>query len=349
MATLATVTRESRILLKLLGAATVIIFVLFFFIKGADIFKKIFFPAPPAPPKEEFGKLPRILFPVQNTTKFDFQINTVSGTLPAFSDRVKIYKTKTNIPNVLALRNIREKMRSAEFLLGEQKLSDTTYQWSNKFGDTIRFDIYTNNFQINSDYLTNQSIIFQDVSVKKDSISRETSNLISRLGIDSTDINIDNPKITYLKIVDGKLLIAESQNQAQLIRVDYFQNDIQSDRGKQKIFYPQVENSTMYFIVGIIDDKLRTLEAKFDHSIIDLTSAGTYPIKTTTDAFEELKAGNAYIAQSSANQSIVDITDVSLQYYVGREAQSYLMPIYVFVGSGFTGYVQAIPDTSIQN
>lgn len=349
MARLADITRESRIILKLLAAAGALVFIIFIAVNGVQIFQKIFFPPPPAPPKEEFGKLPRITFGIPSGPKPTFRINTVSGQLPVFSDRIDVYKILVPDPSLNALKNARENARSARFEKQETKVTDTIYEWQNDQGIIIRYNIITNNFDIDSD-LTGNNYSTGEVFSRKDDAFRFVKNFLGSLNAYTDDIDQNQIKLTYYAINNRQLVEVPSQNQAQVLRVDLFQNSVSDN--KLKIYYPDIDKSIMFFYIIVTPDDKRPEIAKgtFNHSIVDLKQSSTYPIKSANDAYRELQNGaNSLVIKADKNATSFDVTDVSLGYYIGREGQQYLLPVFIFQGNGFVAFVQAVSDTSLSN
>lgn len=349
MANLADITRESRIILKLLAATGALIFIIFIAVNGVQIFQKIFFPPPPAPPKEEFGKLPRISFGITSGLKPTFRINTVSGQLPNFPDRIDVYKMLIPDPSLNALKNARDNVGNARFEKLETKVTDTIYEWQNDQGIIIRYNIITNNFDIDSD-LTGNTYSTGEVFSRKDDAFRFVKNFLGNLDVSTDDIDPNQTKLTYYTVNNRQLIEVPSQNQAQVLRVDLFQNNISEN--KLKIYYPNFDTSIMFFYIVVSPDDKRPeiVKGTFNHSIPNLKQSSTYPIKSTADAYKELQNGvNSLVIKADKNATSLDITDVSLGYYIGREGQQYLLPVIVFQGKNFVAFVQAVPDTSLSN
>lgn len=341
MATLAQITSETRIILKILGALFAILFVLFMFIKGGEIAKKLFFPSPPPPPDEKFGALPPISFPLQKNPSYNFVLNTISGKLPAFPDRMNVYKVKEEEPNLSALSNTRIKIKNLGFTEKETKLTDTKYEWSKSTGEYIVYDTLTNNFWINSNYL-NASSALGFFSLKKDDAIRTATAVMENLKVEASDLDKDKTSFTFYKIMNRQMVKVESQNEAEVARLDFFQKDVAQE---QSIYYPELPKSIIYFVFGVRGGLPQILEAQFNHYSLDTTNVATYGIKNADAAFEDLKNGKGYFiidAQTKKNSSI-EITDLSLGYYVGESNQKYVMPIVVFEGNGFKGYIPLIP------
>lgn len=347
MATLAKITWEARIILKLLAASVFVVAAIFIIFRGGNIIKDIFFPTPPLPPEEKFGKLPRVKFPSQNPFKFEYRINTLTGRLPTFPDRMNVYKTKRDEPNLVALKSARDNVSTFGYSENETKVNESVYQWSSRSGDKIEVNILTNHFRITSSFLVETPPKgLSGTAAKIDGAFKTAMDFLISMGEDISDLDQDKSRLTYWKISDGRLIAADRQTDAQFSRLDIFQKNIDKD---YKIYYLGLTQSTMYFIFRNENDVSGIVDASFAHFIPAPQAFSTYPIKTADQAYEDLKSGNAYIFTGSKNSDSVDITEVELGYYVGQENQLYLLPIIIFKGKDFTAYVTAIPDSSIGN
>lgn len=345
MASLATITKESRLILRIgamLGAG---FFLLYIFVNGGALVKSIFFPKPAPPPVQKFGKLPPLLFLSKGTAGIQFNIKTITGELPHFSDRANVYELIKPEPNLLALKTAREKLYSESFSLNEHVIKDTLYQWTqDESGATINYDILTKNFTISSAYLSNPALGGNDLLPTDKDIIAGTVNFVQNLGIDTSDIDVDNSKVTPLQLVNGTTIVPENRANARYAQV----NLVQLPVDKLGISYPQPDKSIMNLIVSFPKQttSLQILQGEFFHYMPNKNNVSDYPIKTPTQALEDLKNGNAYMSNPQ-NLNSVDITDVVLHYYLNETSNGYLMPIYIFTGINFTGYVNAIPDSSL--
>lgn len=345
MATLAKVTEETRSLLKLLGAAAVAGVILFFLFQGIVAVKNIIAPPPSPLPENKFGNtLPRVNFPIKTFDKLTYKINTVSGLLPQEPDRIKVYKTIGTTPDISALQIARNALANANFKLSERRISDTVFSWQNDVGAQISYDIYTKNFAISSNYLQNTPS-FENIGNRKDIVSLAVISFLDSLAVDKTDINLRKTSLTFYGIAGGKLLEVANQTSSQIARVNLIQNDIDNI----PINYPHTDESVMNFYVGIVKNSPQIVKASFTHNVVDTSISSTYLIKTVGQAFDDLKKGNAYMAANSPDATAVDITDVTLGYYIGDIVQPYLVPVFIFEGKGFKAYVQALPDTTLTN
>lgn len=350
MASLHTVTEETKTIFKLGVILIVLAFLSVPLYRLGVSVKEHYYPTPPIPPTVLFGKLKPIDFPHNVTDKkLTYTIDTVSGILPAFPDKINVYPMQKLQPNFLNLKRAEEKAAKLGFPKQGSALSSTDYEWTeivkpfrHLFFDTISF-----NFSITSNFLTDQSLI-QDLIGNIDNASAQTTatSLLTNIELFPNDIDATRTKTTLLTIENQKLIPATSVSQASIIRVDFFQKDIDT----LPIYYPNPLQSTMSFLLVGGRFNETTIQAIFNHFTVDSQQQpSTYPIKTAAEALKELQNGKAYIASYFGDTTAIRITNATLGYYMSNNPQEYLIPIIVFSGdNGFFAYVPAVTDSWIQ-
>ena len=351
MLTLHSITENIRTIVKWAAIGLGSILLLFFIYKGIGLFRNTFFPAPPPAPESKFGKLPAIDFPRSiSNTKFTYSINTVTGNLPEFPDRVDVFVTVQNKPNLLNLERARSKARNLGFVssnssnqtVPERAITDSLYEWisASDPGRKLIMEINTLEFQLTTDYSSNAAVLSAKLLADEGYAIRTTENMLSSIDLLPSDLDETKTRTELYKIQDGLLTSASNLSSTQVIRVDLFQKDVK----EIPIVYPDPPHSTMNFLVASGQYDTTIILSSFIHQkISDLSS--TYSIKTTQQAYDELKSGNAYVGSYFGSGKSVSITKVSLAYYLGRTRQNYLYPVYVFEGTdGFTAYISALDD-----
>lgn len=318
-------------------------------IKFVSAVKESFFPSPPPPPTVSFGRLPKILFPQATQQIPTISINTPSGNLPDLGDRVSVYKLQQPQVSFASLDNAKAIAAKNNFLGNPSIISDTVYQWTNSspISESLSLNIQTLDFLYTSDYLTNPQIIAAtNLEDQPNAISTVTNFINSFEATLPDDIDQTKTQTSLFTIQNNTLVPAISLSDAQLIRVDFYQSNV----NKIPIYYPHFPQSIMNGVVGSSDNGPRVVTATFIHKDIDQQTNGTYPIKTATQALDELKKGEGSIANDDNPQKPVVVRNVSLGYYVSDDpGQQYLMPIIVFQGdNNFYGFVSAITAEWIQ-
>lgn len=357
------------------GIGIGVIVILVFIFQGGVLLKNILYPPKTLPPDQRFGALPSIQFPKSEITdNFTYNINTVSGTLPLFPDRINVYSLIHPSPNLLNLDKAKEKAATLKFsdqsgkTLPEVSLGNGNYEWQEQTGINrkLKMDIVTFDFSLSSDYLSSLTVLgASNLSDENNAIQtvHEFLNSIQLLpdDIDLTKTQNDQKDIKYntypqlYAIRNGTLVPTTSLSNAKVIRVDLYQKDLEYDldtgrRGDAKIkmklpvLYPYPPYSTMSFWVASGQSTAEVDSLEFVHRAISTTdSPATYPLKTAEDAFEEVKRGDAYIPSYLGLDKEILISNVFLAYYLAGENQDYLMPIIVFEGQkNFFAYVSAI-------
>lgn len=301
---------------------------------------------PPPPPTATFGKLPPIAFPSQTKENLTYTINTLTGYLPAFPDREKIYRIIINPPTLLGLNNTGAEVAKVGFTSPGTQISEDTYQWTSQdeIQRKITMNIYSSNFKLSSSYLSAKTLgTFLGTDEANDAI-KTAKSFLSKMSLFPSDVDESKTQITPYSIEAGALVPAENITKAKIVKVDFFQNDID----KLPIYYEKGTSSTFDFLVGKNGEQ-QVFEATFIHRNISNISS-TYAIKTAQEAYSELQNGNAYIANKDNDIVNFTIKNVYLGYYVGEADQNFLMPIVVFEGSNnFLAYVSAVRDEWIGN
>ncbi len=340
MAKLADIDSEIRVILKIAGIALVVVAAIFIFINGAQIFKNIFFPTPPPPPEEKFGKLPPLAFPSQSPQGFTYRINTLSGKLPALPDRMKVYKVNQVPASLVALTAVRESIRNVGYSQAETKISEAVYKWGNSNGTVITYNTVNNNFRISSNFLSAPAPQRITGSAATGSGAYdEATRFIQSIGGDVKDLDPTTVRAIYLKIENGSLIEATSQSDAQFIRVDLYQKPLD----KRNIYYSAQNQSPMYFIFKDEGGLPQIVDGAFFHYSASSESS-EYAIKASDQAFNDLKLGNAFVLSEKRKDGPIDITDVTLGYYIG-DSPEYFLPIIVFHGDGFVAFVNALSSS----
>ncbi len=311
-------------------------------------------PPKPTPPTVEFGKLPHIVFPLKaSDQQFTYTLNTSTGKLPEFPDKMAVYPIIQPSPNLLALKRAQNRAKAASFTSQANQLGPTKYQWSDSdapYRDIV-MDILTNNFELSSRFLSDENVLSAKQLPNEKGAIKAAGNFLNRMQIFPSDIDNTKTKTTLLQIRDQELIAAEGLSAAQIIRVDFYQKDIGKDKDTAiRIVYPYPPFSAMSLFIGSIGGGGGVIRANFFHQNIDLEKSASYPILTPDQAYEILKSGSAYIAAYYGTRSDIVIKFVYLAYYLQDAKQDYLMPVVVFEGNdGFFAYVPVITDKWIQS
>lgn len=347
MLTLTMAISQTKILLKWLGILlSILIFVIIIKNFILDL-KESLSPTRPPPPTVAFGKLPPISFPKDVTDKsFTYSLDTITGLFPTLPDQVKVHKMVEIKPEFLALDKARQKVALLGFRSKEAYISESLYRWVDETPPSreITYDLFSHDFNLSSPFLSNP-ISTQGKFLDETSAINASRRFLSAISSFPDDIDLAKTKTLLYSIRDNSLNPATRVSNAGLIRVDFFQKNIND----LPIYYPNYSSSTINLLVLALQNNNLVVGSNFHYQPISNESY-TYPIKTGSEAFDELKNQKAYIVSYFSNDANIPIKNISLGYYIGTEKQNYLMPIVVFEGvNGFVAYVSAVRDEWIGN
>lgn len=337
-----------------IGTGAIIIVVILFRI-GASIFGALNPPKIPLP-TVAFGSLPQPIFPKNVINeKFHYTNNTLSGSLPDFPDRLIVYKIHQNTGTLLNLSDAKSDVAAVGFTpdpissdAAQIQLTPTQYQWttSKDLSKEVTMDIVSKNFVFKSDFMTYAPALSATFLPNQTDAVQTAIGFLSQIGAPTDDLGIEKTKTTLLSIQNGTLVNTDSITQAQVIRIDFFQKDI----NKLPVVYQTPGESPMNVFVASGEFTGQVVEANYFHQGYDKNTDSTYPLISAQVAYNRLKNGQAYIASFNGTTTDVLINNIYLGYYISDTPQQYLQPVVVFEGNNnFVAYVPAIDYTKMKN
>ena len=336
MLTLTKASEETKEILKWGGLFLIGLVISFILLQVFLFVKNMFFPTPPPKPTVSFGVLPYQTFPGNVTDKkLTYSLNTLTGFTPNLQGQTKVYKTVQPVSDLLALSRTQAMVRTIGFNSNPIALSSRTFEWSTSESKDIKIDIINHNFVFTYPYLNDQGVLSTSNLDVKQAIPVAQA-MLSNMDLFSKDIDVSKTKVISYSIKDGKLVPPTSLYDTQLALVSFVQADIDN----LPVYYTDPSSSSMNFLVG----SGKVLGGNFLHQTL-AADYGTYPVKTSAQAYKDLQDGKGYIAKYYGSSSNIVIRNVFLAYYMSGNLQQYLMPIFVFQGdNGFYAYISAITD-----
>lgn len=311
-------------------------------------------PAPLTPPEMAFGKLEPIEFPTQQKVVAEYKINTLTGSLPQFPDRVRIYKMFSPEREFSALQNSRNKALGLQFAFSETKdpINANLYSWQDNKGNVLKYNISNHNFEILPNPNAQMGGVVEGSFPSKGKLITKAQSILANLEVPMDDAEILEENIVFLQNSGTALFPAPNENSATAVRLYITYKDIAKDatvsteenKTTLPVVYPK-DNSTSVSSLHITflaqGENTSVFQAKVEKNTIDLSAYSEYGIISTQEAFKKLQSGDAYFISSNTSSSI-DITDVRLAYYIGPDIQPYVLPVIVFEGKDFIAYVNAL-------
>ncbi len=283
------------------------------------------------PPQEEkpdlkFGLLPTLDFPKASvsSSNYSYSIDTTTGNLPkvgvdkGFNKLIKVYFVTKTFASLLSSEKSQKLAEKFGITAKANILTDTKYQFEQE-NKSLSVDLDSGNFAFKQEATpAGQENLDDDKKLISD-----FKDILTNLGVLKEDLNKGRTKVMLLK------------NTAQ---ISIWPASIE---GKD-IFTPQFDSSLINAtIFKSADDIKNYLSLNYTYYPIELSTFATYPIKTSEQAFEDLKTGKGIVIIES-NKPSVSITSVSLGYFLTEKYSPYLQPIFVFQGPHFVSYVSAI-------
>jgi len=342
-----------------IGSRRIIRYTLFGII-GFTIFRSLFwmgvgiyrhyFPAPPPPPKVEFGKLPALPFldkPFpENIT---FSLETADGTFPKFDYQANVYYMPAVNTGLLSLDTARDKAVSLGFSNAGEQITDTIYRFPNaKSLASIQMSIATGVFSISYNLAADPTPLSTRPPTG-DAATTKVKSLLSGADLLATDLSEGEVKTEYVKLVNDKIVGASSLSDANFTKVNLYRkkyNDLPP-------INPDTSSANVWFIVSGEGQKEKSVIAgEYHYFPIDETKSSTYPIKTAQDAWNELTAGKAKLISLGNKPEATSyvIRKVYLAYYDSGTTMDFYQPVVVFEGdNGFVAVTPAVTSNYYQS
>jgi hypothetical protein len=292
-------------------------------------------------PTIAFGPLPQVAFPESNiaSSNFSYSLDTETGGLPEDTPRLfKVYSVAQLATDLLALDRAKALAGSLSFNKTPQAISATQYKFIDDLnGGELIVDLDTGNFKFRRNVATGSGENFERVEDFIDDARQGQTfkSFLSSKGLLKEQLSGGETVVSYNNAV---------KKNSTLVTVNLGQERIED--------YPIVTPKFNESLIKATGNANRSSDRKYlslDYIFwpIDLENFGTYPIKTATEAFEELKSGGGYIAVEPRNSN-VSLSEVYLAYFLSEQFSNYLQPVYVFEGTGFAGYVPAIKSEYVE-
>lgn len=310
------------------------------FSTGISVYRH-FYPEPPPPPTVAFGRLPKLPFPEKEISGTpSYILETPEGGIPVLPTQTKVYFMPKPVQTQLNLELAKDKATNLGFNPDGQQISQTLYRFAHqRVPSTLAMNIINGIFSISYDLSIDSSPLESKPPAPEIAASQIRSYLSSANLLPE---DLSGPTVhQFLKIEEGSFADALSLSEADLVKVYLYRksyNDLSS-------LTPNPNQANTWFMVsGSRERDKQMIASEFHYFPIDEDKSATYPIKLAEAAWEELKAGNAFIAsQGVDNESNIVIRRVYLAYYDAGVSIEFYQPIVVFEGDrGFSAYVPAV-------
>lgn len=312
-------------------------------------------PAPEPAPAAEFGLLKPIVWP-KSTKKAEYELQTPDGTTGRFTDRMKVFFVPEKKSSFADVDKATEIARKFDFLFEPTQLNSKTYRWTNQdpIPQSLEVNIVTHSFTLKKQWSADPTLVTQKKFTSDKEEIMDAQSVLRAAQLLSPDLS-GNERVSYWRAQGSKLVTAVSLSEADFVRVDFYrkpweEKGLSSKTGTSYSFMPMSPERGLAYVLlaGSSDTKKRVLEIDYQYHAVEYSTVGTYPIKTSQEAFDELKAGGGYLASFEGKSTAV-IRRVSLGYLDSVDNR-YTMPVYIFTGDDqLVAMVSAIRTDMVSN
>lgn len=296
---------------------------------------KIIFPPPPPPPDVAFGKL-RQPFSFNSTFASNlFTLDTPGNTVVSPTRLVTVYEIPIIEGEFASLDNAKKIARGAGLDSEPQQLSDKEWRFTNKKNPnkSLKFNIVTHNFYYKYDWNADPKALEGVFKTTDEQMVNKAKSLLNSFKSLEDDLKNGKTKISFWKIVGNDRNQVGSYSEANAVMVEFSRSDI--DQNNQFVEIDPKRSQVNVWISPSSAAESQLLELSFTYFEFNKDKSATYPPKTGSQAFDDLKAGEAYIAMGEKEPfESINITKTRLAYLNPNSDQRVLQQVFVFEGNG---------------
>lgn len=301
---------------------------------------------PTPTPDMRFGKLPYPKFSVieQTSAGLNLRLVNIEGKPPDASGSAKVFSMPKKLPTLLTNDRARSFAQRLGFTGEPEARNSRIFRYIHRQNAlrTLTLDRVHLNFLMTYDYASHSAILAPPGSLEPGEPVNSVLAFIGPLGFDDT---VRTGKITtsFLDIdpQTGKFKQVARTQLARVARVNFFRQPIIGFEvvppGFDESFNYALYTDTRSLPSGILELSYMFWPIAWDDS-------ATYPLRSSTQAWEELTQGFGTVVHLGRNTpEDVIVRKIYLSYFDTPEPQPYLQPIFVFEGdNGFVAYLPAV-------
>lgn len=305
-------------------------------------------PPPLPPPTVAFGKLPIVRFPDKELPQLSYRLETISGGTPDLGDRSRVFFMPVKRANLLALERATEQTQTLGFTFQPEKITNTRYRWTvtSPVFATLEMDIIYGSFVMDVAWEQDAEIVGSKMLPNEAKAVLEAQEYLADAGLLGGDLKNGRSGVTFWRASGADLVPTVSLSEAEFVRVDLFRENLQEG----KVLTANANEGLIQIIFsGNQAPKKRIIGVIYNYFPVNYNQSATYPLKTSAQAWEELKSGEGFVASKHENGEEIVVRRISLGFFDSLAPQTFLQPIYVFEGdNNFVGYVPAVSSEWVE-
>ena len=345
MATLTEVSIISRKIIRYGIYAVILIVIARYAVNIGSAIYKAMFPPKPTPPTVAFGKLPALPFPERPEIDLNYTLELPEGSLPKLPDQTEVYSMPQAQTGIQVLDDAKAKAQGLGFDPNGKPLFETipnVYIFPKRNApSSLTMNIITGLFSISYNINEDPSVV-GGIPPSAEAAAIQARGFLNSASSLTDDLKNGTPTHVYLKMEGGKFIPALSLSDASLTKINLFRKAYGKE-GNIPPVTPKMPEANVWFIISG-DRGKQVIAGEYHYFAINNESPATYPLKTSEEAWEELKQGKTFVANAGNNpDGNITIRRVYLAYYDAGQYAQYYQPVIVFEGDNdFFAYVPAV-------
>lgn len=299
-----------------------------------------------------FGKMSKpFIKEASSSGGLNFMLDTVEGQPVTASQAGKVYF----LPASTTKFGYREKIYLIAKTLGfdtalvKYRLVDTDAVFMD-LKQKVSIDITNFNFSYQYNF-EEDSFIFQNTIIPSETeISNKAVDFLKTVNRYPDELSKGKTNVIYLTYnqLNRTFTPVERPQLANAVEVDLYRQDVDGF----PMISPNYFNSQNYVIMVFYDGGMKVLRSQIKFFEKSDEQIGVYTLKTGDEAWKEFKEGKGMVVSDTENlpagrqgQKNIFIKKMFLGYLDPSVYQSYLQPVYVFLGdNNFVSYVPAVSN-----
>ncbi|EKD91493.1 MAG: hypothetical protein ACD_30C00003G0004 [uncultured bacterium] len=296
-------------------------------------------PPPETPPDVFFGKLPKLKITEASNSagSYAYTLDTDTGSLPRDIPKIfKVYPIASLGTDLLAPDRSKALANKLGFITGPEMQSLTQYLFLDENGGDMVVSLESGNFRFNHRESTESANLTMTNNFSDpERLTKDFKDFLLPMDLLKEQLRDGRSEVFYEK---------PSINESNFATITLWQEDVD----KIPLVTEKFEEG---LIKGVInkrsDNRQKVLILDYVFWPIDILNGHTYPILTPEEAYDKLQTQQGFVIKKPLGLK-VSITKVYLGYFLSREFQPFLQPVFVFEGDEFVAFVPALRDEQVE-
>lgn len=282
-------------------------------------------------PEMKFGSLPAVTFPPPGvtSTNYSYSLETTTGNLPQVPALLRVYFIPQTNVTLLAPDRAQNLAAVLGFPIGPDVLSPSEHRFTDNNGGNITINLTTGNFHFERPISTGSTEINPNAFSNQENMVNDFKSYLSSKGLLTSELSDGRSNIIF----PANTATSSATAIASIWPTDFDKLPI--------VTSSTTEGLVKTIVTAFKNEQQKYISVDYTYWQVDQTTYSTYPLKTASQAFEELKSGKGHISKQPLN-SKVSLTTLYLAYYQSEDYSPYLQPVFVFEGPDFTALVPAV-------